>query len=216
MPTNFDFFRDIGKKNHSSPINKKTHPDGWKGDANNVNAVDVVSKLNPSQVEALYDLRPVVKSRRNKDGTQTDFRKSLTRKQLAMAHYLMQGYSKRQALLKAGYSVKVAQRYTYQTSTVKTVMTYLEGMKGKLEERGINNDYIADKFKTWFEAQKVIAARNPSKEADEHTNDFIEVPDYDTQLKAYDRFEKIVNPVKMNPQDGMKKREISLTEWIKE
>jgi hypothetical protein len=53
-----------------------------------------------------------------------------------------------------------------------------------LSKKGITVDKLADKQVEWIDAKKVVSARVTGKDADSGTDDFIEVPDYQTQLKA--------------------------------
>lgn len=126
-------------------------------------------------------------------------RRKLTQKQMGMAKYMLEGYTRRQAMLKAGYSENVANKSIL--SNQKTVLSFFEGVRGRFSKLGINEDFMAEKMAEWLNADKTIVTKNGE----------VSVPDYKTQIEAYDRFSKLIDPVKT---ETGKKREIKLTEWI--
>lgn len=183
----------------------RPHPADWKGKHNKI---PPIRKGGPASAVFTED----TKSPRRKQRTQ-----KLTPKQIAQAQYMLEGYSIRQARLKAGYSQSFADHKGLDTQ--KGVIKYVDSMRQKLAQEGMDDDYIAGKFKEWMDAKKVVSARIIMKgsdgDADSKTDDFIDVPDYDIQIKAYDRFEKLMHVGNKEP-GGQKKREITLTEYLAE
>lgn len=179
----------------------KPHPADWKG-----NNKRYFIKDNPAE-KVFYSKETTGRRPR---------KQQLTGKQLATAQYMLEGYSLRQARLKAGYSTSYAEKTGLAVQ--KTLKNYLDSIKEKFARKGLNDEYMAEKFKEWMEAKKVVSAKilvlgGGEKGATSQTDDFIEVPDYDTQIKAYDRYDKIVNE---HPKGGggAKKRELTITEFI--
>jgi len=94
-----------------------------------------------------------------------------------------------------------------EKSTVKSAIQQL------MDKKGITWGKVADKLAEGMEAKKVISANITYGDADEKTNDFIEVPDYATQHKFMDSAIKIREKL-----DGLEKKDEeaakSLTEMI--
>ena len=80
-------------------------------------------------------------------------RRKSTQKQIQLFHYMQQGMSKRQAMLKAGYAVSTAHvpKEILRTESMKHLV---EDFSYKLTERGLTLDFIADKMQEWFTAGK--------------------------------------------------------------
>jgi|SRR5882724_675059 len=134
-------------------------------------------------------------------------KKQPTVKQIKAIQYINQGMSQRQAMLKAGYS-----DVTARTSSTRVLMKsrgvrdLLAGMAGELQDAGLHNKYMVDKFKEWLEATKV---NNSPTEPDRV------VPDYQTQLAGYDRWKKIMDD-QAPGNTGKVKRKITLEEFLDE
>lgn len=126
-----------------------------------------------------------------------------TIRQIKALQYVNQGMSKRQAMKKAGYSKAV---WNHNSSTLmkkQGVQQMLGSMQGKLTDAGLTTEYMAKKFKEWLEAQKIHTS---------HTEPDREVPDYDTQIKAYDRWEKVIGVTQGTK--GKVKRQMTVTEFV--
>lgn len=214
----FDYFKNTAREKLTPKGSSIPHPANWKGRNNTSTPFDNIVTINPEELELnkpwYSEDRSGTSDGRNPTMKRKHVRRVLTDKQKKLAHYLLQGLTKRQAMLRAGYTPTVSSNTTYSNPRLQRVLTYVESLRGKMEKQGLNDDYIAKKFKQWLEAQKVVSARKGSN-ADSSTDDFIEVPDYDIQIKAYDRYDKVMS-LEGKSQPGFKKREISLTEWIKE
>ena len=83
--------------------------------------------------------------------------------------------SKRQAMIRAGYSKNTASHPKGDFLEAPGTKTAIEEMKEKLIGRGITMDYMAEKYKEWMEAKKVKGSMTEPDKI---------VPDYETQLKA--------------------------------
>lgn len=83
--------------------------------------------------------------------------------------------SKAEIMRQAGYSPA--------TATHPKKLTNSKGWN-KLLEKQMPDEYLVKKHNEALEATKVISARITSKEANEGTDDFIEVPDHKVRLEA--------------------------------
>ena len=127
-----------------------------------------------------------------------------TIRQIKALQYINMGMSKRKAMIKAGYSHNVADEPTKKLINTPGVQLLLESMRNELVDQDLTVKYAAKKMKEWFEAKKTHSS---------HTEPDREVPDYDVQLKAYDRWAKIVN-VGTEPSQGKVKRQMTVTEFV--
>ncbi len=126
-----------------------------------------------------------------------------TTKQILTLKYINEGLNKRQAQIKAGYSVKNATHNTGRTLRSKSIKQVLDNMKGELVDAGLTTTYMVNKFKEWLEAQKIHGSMT------EHDR---EVPDYKIQLDAYKAWKEI-----MQPDDGpvgAVKRKLTIEEYF--
>ncbi len=169
------------------------HPAGWKGRASN-------------QLEEMVPGMPLMKVParvRVETHTGRQVRRKVTQKQVDALRYRLQGHSKRQAMIKAGYSVKMAAQPSriFGSPVIKSL---LDSMQEEFDKLGINKAYLAGKFKEWMEAKQTVFTK---------TGKIVtEVPDYDTQLKAFDRFKEVVDQ-ENNPKSKLA-RKITLEEFI--
>jgi hypothetical protein len=88
------------------------------------------------------------------------------------------------AMISAGYSEITSSHPKQKLVDSRGVENALEEWKETLRGTGITEDKLAKKYAEWLDATKPVSARITSKDADSQTDDFIEVPDYQTQLKA--------------------------------
>lgn len=120
--------------------------------------------------------------------------------------YKNQGMSKYKAMLKAGYSNNLARKPNRDFYNLKGVKMMIESMASRIMDEGLTTEYMAIKFKEWMDAQKIHTSHT---EPDKH------VPDYDTQLKAYDRWKKIMdNEASGRPLEGGVKRKLTIEEFV--
>jgi hypothetical protein len=110
-----------------------------------------------------------------------------------IAKAITEGKTQKQAGIEAGLSPKTASSQVSQILVEpKMCATFAQ-----LLSRVIPDDYQATKYRESLEATKVISAniiaKNGEGMADAHsmTKDFIEVPDFPTQLKANDSISKL-------------------------
>lgn len=125
-----------------------------------------------------------------------------TLKQIKALQYKNQGMSTRKAMMKAGYGDVAANHPGKHFWPSKGVQTALASFKGEVIDQGLNTKYMAAKFKEWLEATKVQTS---------HTEPDRKVPDYDVQIKAYDRWGKIMED---KPLEGKIKRQMTVTEFV--
>ncbi len=112
-------------------------------------------------------------------------------RQIKALHNLSKGMSKRQALFQAGYSVSSSNQ-AIRVFNKKSMQNLLEKYQGLFEEAGITPEFVVNKFSDWFNSENE-----------------------EIQLKAYDRYEKIMGIVdKENSKQEGFKRELSITEFV--
>jgi len=145
-------------------------------------------------------------------------KKQPTVKQIKAIQYINQGMSQRQAMLKAGYS-----NVTASTSSSRVLMKskgvrdLLAGMAGELQDAGLHNKYMVDKFKEWLEAQKTTSGMRIKKNKDGSVEklEAVTEADYQTQIAGYDRWKKIMDD-QAPGNTGKVKRKITLEEFLDE
>ena len=94
------------------------------------------------------------------------------------------GISLRKAMITAGYAEKTAGNPKQNLLEAPGVLNAREQWIDILRDKGITIEKLAEKQAEWLGAQKVVSSRSTGRDADAGTDDFIEVPDYQTQLKA--------------------------------
>ena len=98
-------------------------------------------------------------------------------KQIMAIKYFSEGLSKRQALLRAGYSVSTADQPSRVFKT-KSMRSLVGNVQDELVDEGITSNYVSSKIKEWFEAEKTVNG--------------LVVSDYNIQIKAFDLWFKII------------------------
>lgn len=111
---------------------------------------------------------------------------------------MSQGYSRRQAMLHAGYKLSTANQ-SIRVMRTNSMINLVESFQDKLAKAGITTDYIAAKIAEWMEATKIVNGN--------------EVPAYDTQLKAYSIVVTIMKETE-KMQDGKPKPKLSIEEFL--
>ena len=129
-------------------------------------------------------------------------RRTPTLKQIKTLQLINQGYSTRRAMKEAGYANGSLNKSHIIISKNPTVQRMKIGLEHKLWEKGLTTEFLADKFMEWINAQKPFSS---------HTEPDKMIPDYDTQLKAFDRAKEIMNP--QEPNKGIK-RKLTITEFV--
>lgn len=120
-----------------------------------------------------------------------------TIRQIKTLQYMNQGMSKRKAMVMAGYTQNWAERPYKEFFKSPAVRSVLLGMKDIMIDMGLTKEFMAAKVKEWVTAEGEKG------------------PDYDTQLKAYDRWEKIMEKEEqIQGQGGKVKRKIEFTEFV--
>lgn len=105
-------------------------------------------------------------------------------RQVKALHNLSQGMSKRQALIQAGYSVSSSNQAA-RVFDKKSMQNLLETYQGLFKEAGITPEFVVSKFSDWFNSENE-----------------------EIQLKAFDRYEKIMGILgkEDSRRDGLKRR----------
>ena len=122
------------------------HEPGWKGRQTPV-------RKNLAQIP--LDAKQMVKAVTVVDKNGKKRRRHLTEKQIKYSSYRAQGYSKRQAALKAGYS-EMAARIPQRIDQSATTQAFFYNMRDRLIGTGLTEEYFAMKFKEWMEAKKTV------------------------------------------------------------
>lgn len=125
-----------------------------------------------------------------------------TPKQAKAMELIREGKTPTQAMRDAGYSEQTASAPTRNLLSSPGAQAIIESMKEEYAAVGITRKYIAAKMAQWLEAKKLVSARiilkqqapgstdADLKDAYSRTDDFIEVDDYQTQLKAAEMIRK--------------------------
>lgn len=195
-----DYLEELQKK-HIAKDMKFPHPPDWKGRKGQPLTSFKGNEAHILDPELLED-RDFQK--RYQVGKSGRYRK-LTPKQMLQAKYMLQGHSRRQAKLKAGYSPSEAKSGSLRSQ--HTLTAFLEGIQGKFARAGITETYVAKKMGEWMEAKKPVRNFKSGAKIGED-------PDYKTQLEAFKQWREIALP--KEPYQKGKKREITLTEWIEQ
>lgn len=125
-----------------------------------------------------------------------------TLKQIKALKYISQGMTKRSAMLKAGYSMSTAAHPKRELLSHKGVQNSLASLKTRLVDKGMTDEFMVNKFWEWMNAQKLT---NSLTEPDR------EVPDYQTQLKAYDKWKDLQDDM---GGGGKVKRKLTIEEFV--
>lgn len=104
----------------------------------------------------------------------------LTVREQRLVKGVVQGKSKRQAAIDAGYSPKSANAIAHEALRKPTVQA---AFQRALKKAGITEDKLAQVMREGLDAQKVISAVVVGADANEKTQDFIDVPDHPTRHK---------------------------------
>ena len=115
-------------------------------------------------------------------------------KQIRAIQLRNQGYSKRRAMIEAGYSINSADTHKDMVFKSRAAVDIYDIMKNSLRDSGLTADYMAKKFEQWMDAQK----EDPD--------------DYSTQLQAAKLYKEIMQPQKENPTNL--KRKVTYEEFL--
>jgi hypothetical protein len=120
-----------------------------------------------------------------------------------------EGAEKKEALVKAGYSITSSEFNENMLEDKAYILEFLNKLPEYLKEQGINDDFLAKKFHEWFNAMKTIKIIAEKKIVNTDTGpeaqiNYVKIqdPDYETQLKALDRLQKLTEI----GQNGVTKR----------
>ena len=122
-------------------------------------------------------------------------RRRPTEKQVRALHFLMKGHSKRKSMMEAGYSESSASGSQAQIAPMLE-QGITPRMKQKLQEFGVHAEAWAAKFKEWKDAKDIVVTKDG----------VIEKPDYQTQVKAYDRWATLLGVNGEVKKPGMKRK----------
>jgi len=110
---------------------------------------------------------------------------SLPLRQRKFLKYYLESGNASISAKKAGYK-DIRHSYTIlQNPTFRAIFMHL------LDKSGLSDKKIVDKLLELLEAKKIISANITYGDADEKTDDFIEVPDNQTRMKALELLVKI-------------------------
>lgn len=154
------------------------------------------------------DGTPKKKGGRPKGTTGIKQHRQATVRQIKTLILMNQGKSKHRAMLEAGYARDVAEKPRRDFFKSPAVQAMIQTMATELANEGLTVEYMKGKFKEWLEAQKVDHS---------HTEPDQLVPDYDVQLKAYDKWKKIMdehNEGVMGNTKGKMTRKLTIEEFV--
>jgi phage terminase small subunit len=105
-----------------------------------------------------------------------------TEMQAKAMQYILDGEKPKDAMIRAGYSPKVAKDYKQNLLEYKGPQQIIKEHQAEFARVGITPIYMARKTAEWLEATKIKSSMTePDKE----------VPDYQIQIKAAERVDKI-------------------------
>lgn len=135
------------------------------------------------------------------------YRRQPTIKQIRALQYRNQGMTKRAAMKKAGYSPAAYNNPGATLMKSRGVKQILQSMAGDLEDAGLTAEFMAQKFQEWISAKKIhTSMTEPDRE----------VPDYQTQLRAYKAWKDIVDAERGSGEDKKVKRKLTIEEYIQD
>jgi hypothetical protein len=117
-----------------------------------------------------------------------------TLRQIKAIQLMNQGYSKRRAMIEAGYSVHSANVHPHEVTRSRAALEIFDSMKDALINSKLNGEYMAAKIKRWLEAKK----SDPD--------------DYQTQIAAGRLYRDIVEPKQVSPSNL--KRKVTYEEFL--
>lgn len=128
-----------------------------------------------------------------------------TVKQIAALNYINQGMSKRQAMIRAGYSVSTARYPKGNLMVSNGAKQTMESLKEELINKGLTVEYMAGKIKEWIDAKKIITS---------HTGPDFEFPDWEVQIKGFKEYGKIMGFDSSQDEIAKVKRKMTITEFV--
>lgn len=127
-----------------------------------------------------------------------------TLKQIKTLQYKhIEGLSTYKAMRKAGYSKDVAEHPKHNFWNKAGVKKLVSDIN---ESAGITTDYLGEKLKEFLEAKKKVIS---------HTGPDYDVPDYDVQVKAWDRSKALFSEQLGGTAKGVK-RKLTIEEFVSE
>lgn len=125
-----------------------------------------------------------------------------TKMQAKAMELIREGEKPTVAMRKAGFKESTSQAPSRNLLRSAAVQSIIEQYKAEYLKVGITPQYLARKTAEWLEATKQISARTGGT-ANAETDDFIEVPDYQTQLKAAELVRKDWGMVSESPTNNI-------------
>lgn len=113
----------------------------------------------------------------------------------------VEGLSTYKAMRKAGYSKDVAEHPKHNFWNKAGVKKLVSDIN---ESAGITTDYLGEKLKEFLDAKKVVTS---------HTEPDKLIPDYDTQMKAWDRSKALFSEQLGGTAKGVK-RKLTIEEFV--
>lgn len=134
------------------------------------------------------------------------YKRQPTLKQIRALQYRNQGMSKRAAMMKAGYSKGAYNNPGAVLMKSRGVKQIINSMAGDLEDAGLTAEFMSLKFQEWISATKVHSSpTGPDRD----------VPDYQTQLRAYKAWKDIIDAERGTGDDkGKVKRKLTIEEFV--
>lgn len=101
-------------------------------------------------------------------------------RQIKAFSFINSGMSKRQAMIKAGYSLATANQAKRVMDT-ESMHGLIENFQEELANVGLDIDFWVAKMKEWANATKIVGGR--------------EFPDYQTQIKCFEFWKSIIREI---------------------
>jgi hypothetical protein len=154
----------------------------------------------------IEEIKPEIISReRLKQAVAKIGKKRLTQREIKTFQYMSQGMSRRAAMIKAGYSVTTATHSSTRFMNRPKIAAVLADIADELDNVGITKGFIAGKFKEWLNAEKIHGSLTEPDRV---------VPDYQTQLKAFNEYKDLIKTEQANKGLGSGvKRKLTVEEF---
>lgn len=133
-----------------------------------------------------------------------------TLKQIKTLQLVNQGMTVHRAMKEAGYKKRTYEKSSeFMKSPV--VKQMIMNMGKELRDKGLTEKFMAGKFEEWINAKQKKNEYVGKDDSGKPMYEEVENPDYDTQIKAYDRWDKAVNPNQITPGT---KRKLTIEEFV--
>lgn|SRR3990167_1986550 len=138
-----------------------------------------------------------------------------TTKQLQALKLINEGMSPHEAMLRAGYSKRVAGHPKRYLMKAQAIQSLIERFHLELKDEGITTAYLAKKYKEWLDAHLTQILTLAKDKTGQPITMEVDKPDYKTQIEAAKMLKEIFNLTPTYKDSESLTRRITFEEWIK-